>query len=223
MTPRRSSPARLRRLLRVTPIPGLLGHLVASCCLGPPGGSPTPPWVDTPPQGPEEPPGGSPGPCHGNDRSGVPWATSTLPSTLDARTARETLELWNDLCGDTACEGSFEWYAYLLRGEAGRSEITFRTYSSQEEPVADVTDIEVSGARFAGRGIGQRMGPSCGSPCGGDDEQPRAGPCMVLDVGCAIALPVSTEMAWNQAQVECGIALEEAVRARVPEYFPEPG
>ncbi len=130
--------------------------------------------------------------------------------------------MWNELCGDTACEGSFEWYAYILRGDAGLSEITLRTYSSQREPVADVTDIEVSGTHFAGRVLGQQMVASCASPCGGDDVQPRWSPCMVLDLRCEIALPVSTELAWNQAQVECGIALEHAIRSRVPEYLPEP-
>lgn len=133
------------------------------------------------------------------------------------------VDTWNELCGDTACEGSFEWYAYDLRGDEERSEMTLRTYSSQEEPVADVTAIVVSGNHFTGRVLAQRMVPTCTSPCAGFREEPRWAPCMVLDLRCELGLPVSTEPAWNQAHVECGIALEGAIRARVPEYFPEPG
>jgi hypothetical protein len=207
---------------RTGTVVGMLGQLVAGCCLLP-GTRPEPstaPALTAPPSSPELPIG-SPEFCPGDDRSGVPLATSTFRSTLDLRDARETLHAWNELCGDTACEGSFEWYAYDLRGDAERSELTLRTYSSQEEPVADVTSITVSGNGFTGRVLGQRMVPSCTSPCAGFDAQPRWAPCMVLDLRCEIAWPASVEAPWNRAHVECGIALEQAIRARVPEFFPE--
>jgi hypothetical protein len=43
---------------------------------------------------------------------------------------------------------------------------------------------------------------------------------MVLDLRCEVAAPATDDIAWEEIVVACGIALETAIRERVPEYFP---
>lgn len=200
---------------------------LSGCCILPPAPTPAPglgpsatPTAPLPPPSSPEEPVRSPY-CRVDDTTGVPLATSAFVSTIPLEAARGALDARNEICGDTWCEGSFEWYAYDLRGDGSRSELTLRTYSYQEEPVADVSSIVVSGPSFTGRVLGQHVVPSCSSACA---AWYRQAPCLVLDVRCELGLPWRDEtfddaMPWEEAAIACGIALESAIRARVPEQF----
>jgi hypothetical protein len=206
----------------LTALVAALASVLAGCCVLPSsstGGPSPPPGARRPPPSRPEEPIGSPGFCPGDDRTGVPLATSTFASTLDLATARAALDARNEICGDTWCEGSFEWFAYDLRGDAMRSEMTLRTYSYQEPPTADVSSIVVTGPQYVGRVLARHDVPACTTPCGGFAEPPLWAPCMVLDVRCELELPASDDMAWEEALIACGGALEMAVRERVPESF----
>lgn len=169
-------------------------------------------------------PAGSPGFCAGDDASGVPLVTSASPSTIDLATARRALDDRNALCGDTWCEGSFEWFFYDLRGTAKRSELTMRAYTVPSlAPVPDVSKVTVTGQHFTGRVLGQHEVARCTSPCRGFATPPDWTPCLVLDLRCELDVPASAEMDFEQPLIDCGLALESAVRAVVPEFPPGTG
>ncbi|MFO0682351.1 MAG: hypothetical protein U0234_09885 [Sandaracinus sp.] len=200
---------------------------LGGCCLGASAPTaPAAPSLHPPPASPEQPVG-SPGFCPGDDLTHVPLATSDFVSTLPLAVARQELDARNSICGDTWCEGSFEWYAYDLRSDGSRSELTQRTYSFQRGTVADVSTIEVRGPHYVGRVLGQHVVPSCTTPCLGFAVPPRWAPCLALDLRCELDLPAPAgpgveDLPWEEAMIACGIALESAIRARVPEQFPDP-
>lgn len=200
---------------------GLLASLLGGCCLG--GSPPQPPAPAFPPPSSPEQPIGSPRFCPGDDLTHVPLATSSFVSTLPLDAARGELESRNEICGDTWCEGSFEWYAYDVRSDAARSELTLRTYSVQHADVADVSDVVVRGPHYVGRVLAQHVVPTCTTPCLGFETPPRWAPCLVLDVRCEVDLPApldpSADMTWEDVVIACGGALETTIRGRVPEEF----
>lgn len=185
--------------------------LLAACTKDPPA---APPPADSSPAG-------SPRFCPGDDASGVPLVKSTSPSSIDLATARRALDERNELCGDTWCEGSFEWFFYDLRGTAKRSELTMRAYTMpSRSPAPDVSHVTVTGAHFTGRVLGQHEVRRCTSPCKGFATPPDWTPCLVLDLRCALDVPASASMDFEQPLIDCGIALETAVRALIPEFPP---
>lgn len=198
--------------------------VLGGCCMdasSAPAASPLHP----PPASPRDPVG-SPGFCPGDDLTNVPLETSDFVSTLPFSVARRELDARNSICRDTWCEGSFEWYAYDLRSDGSRSELTQRTYSFQRGTVADVRTIEVRGPHYVGRVLGQHVVPSCTTPCLGFAVPPRRAPCLALDLRCDLDMPaprsaVTEDLPWEEAMIACGIALESAIRARIPEEFPE--
>jgi len=141
-------------------------------------------------------------------------------SDLDPKVARASLDARNELCGDTWCEGSFEWFAYDLRSDRTRSELTLRAYTTVAEPVADVSTIVVTGVGYTGRVLGQHLVPSCSGPCGLPDQMTWS-PCELLDVRCEITRPHTEDLDWEKPLIECGIALQHAIRERIPESYTE--
>ena len=120
-----------------------------------------------------EAPIGSPGFCPGNDQTGVELAPASMPSQLDPAAARRMLDIQNSICGDTWCEGSFEYYFYDFRSWEQRSEVTMRTYSTLEDGMPDVSGVEVSGPQFVGQVLSQYVVPFCTSPCKGCPPHPN--------------------------------------------------
>jgi hypothetical protein len=136
--------------------------------------------------------------------------------------ARARLDDWNEWCPDTWCEGSFQWFAYDLRGDATRSEVTMRTYSRQRAAVPDLSAVDVSGHGFRAHVLAQHVVTSCVVPCLPAMERYEIpAPCLVLDVRFELDLPVSAEFTptagWDATLIDAGIALEQALRMRVPE------
>jgi hypothetical protein len=162
---------------------------------------------------------GSPRFCPGDDRTGLPLATSTFSSRLPVDDARGELEGTNGICGDTWCEGSFEWFFYDLRGDNDKSEITMRVYDEHQGPKdADATKVVVRGPGYVGRVLAQKVVPSCTTPCKGFKTPPRWEPCLTLDLRCDLASPWSSgSEAWSKIFIDCGIALERAIREIHPE------
>jgi hypothetical protein len=168
-----------------------------------------------------QPPVGSPGFCPGDDKTGVALAKGSMPSELPILDARRNLDDRNSICGDSWCEGSFEWYFYDVRTQGQRSELTLRTYSTLRVKNADVTSVLVSGPQFVGRVLSQHVVPSCTSPCQGFKSPPRWAPCLVLDLRCSLALSSTGDAErWERVLIDCGLALESAVRKRIPEFPP---
>lgn len=166
----------------------------------------------------DPPPIGAPRTCPHDDGSGVPLARSSTRSTLPESTARAELESENDLCPDTACEGSFEWYYYDLRSADRRSELTMRVYTwAPPGGIGDASHVTVRGEGFQGRVLGQHRARQCRSPCGGETYRG----CLTLDLRCTIDRPYQRDMTWSRPAIACGIALERAIRERIPEYFPD--
>jgi hypothetical protein len=152
----------------------------------------------------------------------VPLQGSPTPSEIPVADARRELDARNSICGDTWCEGSFEWYVYDLRSAKGSSEMTMRTYSTpQVKPVADVKGLEVKGTGFTGRVLDQHEVPSCTTPCQGFATPPEWAPGLVLDLRCVLGATYGEgTMDGESRMVECGIRLEAAIRERIPEFAP---
>ena len=64
--------------------------------------------------------------------------------------------------------------------------------------------------------------PSCTTPCKGFAEQPTWKPCLVLDLRCELATPVTggNGQTWDKDFIDCGLALETAIRKIHPEFPP---
>ena len=172
--------------------------------------------------GPGSPPLGSPDFCPGDDGTAIPLASSSFASELAAGALRGELEATNSICGDTWCEGSFEWFFYDLRSGGGRSEITMRAYAVHRSPEgADARKVVVETDRYVERVLSQHVVPSCTTPCRGWKTPPRWEPCLVLDLRCELAEPWTAPeigRSWEKAFIDCGIALETAVRKIHPEF-----
>lgn len=163
---------------------------------------------------------GSPKYCNVDDRTKIPLATSTFVSELAPAEAQAHLEGENELCGDTRCEGSFEWFLYDLRSDAHRSELTMRVYARFVSPKgATARTVVVRGDRFVGRVLREAILPSCTTACGGFAEPPLWKPCLVLDLRCEIERPWKQyNRDWQSDEIACGIALESAIRNVHPEF-----
>lgn len=150
----------------------------------------------------------------------MPLQKSAFASTLDPAEARHELDGTNEICGDTWCEGSFEWFFYDLRSDSTKSEITMRVYaSSRSAPAADARSVVVKGDSFEGRVLAQKTLASCTTACGGFKTPPLYKPCLVLDLRCEIAVPWSDASdAWQKAFIACGGELESKVREIHPEF-----
>jgi hypothetical protein len=172
----------------------------------------TPPAPAAPASG--TPPIGSPKFCPGDDATGMPLATSPFVSQLPIADARFELEGMNEICGDTWCEGGFEWFFYDLRGDKDKSEITMRVYDDHKGSKGDATKVVVQGPGYVGRVLAQKVVSSCTTPCEGFTTPPRYEPCLTLDLRCELTTP------WSRASqaIDCGLALEDAVRAIHPEF-----
>lgn len=183
---------------------------------------PTPPAQAPPPSG--ERPVGAPKHCPGDDGTGAPLVPGSFPSTIALDDARRELEGTNEICGDTWCEGSFEWFFYDLRSAPGKTEMTMRAYARNLSPKgATAAKVVVRGPRYTGRVVGEHLVASCTTPCEGFSEKPRWSPCLALDLRCELEAAWrpndgSGLSPWEKAFIDCGIALERAVRAIHPEF-----
>ena len=169
---------------------------------------------------------GAPKHCPGDDGIGAPLVPGSFPSTVAPDDARRELEGTNEICGDTWCEGSFEWFFYDLRSAPGKTELTMRAYARDLSPkAATAANVVVRGPRFVGRVVGEHRVASCTTPCEGFSEKPRWSPCLALDLRCELEdawrpNDGSGLSPWEKTFIDCGLALERAVREIHPEFEP---
>jgi hypothetical protein len=72
---------------------------------------------------------------------------SAAPASLTADQAKKVLESINELCGDTWCEGQFDWKFQALECKEGKCKLSF-TATNQDTKKArkDSIDFDVKGA-----------------------------------------------------------------------------
>jgi hypothetical protein len=167
---------------------------------------------------PRPPP--APSMCARYDLTGEPYPPPpALPPLVDEKKELDSL---NSLCGDTWCEGSFEFYFFHLGCGGGRCALDMRLYTHVPvTPMPDVSTLERHGWDWDARVLSQKQPSRCAPPCWAKDEiEP---PCGMFDVRCEIDVPdgggVSTQDFTNRL-LACIAAIEEGIRAQVPEFAP---
>ena len=90
---------------------------------------------------------------------------STLRNTLSEARVEEVLAAINDVCGDTWCEGHFDYYFHGLRCDTGkrRCDIDVRMYDA-ERTETEVEPFVRRGKRFTARVLAQAPRECCGHP-----------------------------------------------------------
>lgn len=163
--------------------------------------------------------------CARDDSTHTPLPKSTLPDVLDPAHALGELRALNELCGDTWCEGSFEYYFHGLRCDAASAtcDLDMRLYTHLPvPPAANVVGLARTDPHFRGVVLGQKQHARCTPPCWGKGEIDP--PCETFDVRCTISTrglhAEIDDNDWMTRVSECISAMEPAIRARVPEFAP---
>jgi hypothetical protein len=153
--------------------------------------------------------------CYRDDATGRKLVTSDLVSDLDQATAIEFIADQNDLCGDTFCEGDYDFYFHDVRcsTSARTCHVSMRLYGGDKAGLPPgVASIDVRDGPVRGRVVGHDEQRSCKPAC---METGEFSPCSIVDVVCELDVTPpfeirSTENALNLGR--CIHAVERALR-----------
>lgn len=156
--------------------------------------------------------------CFRDDATGRTLVTSRLVSDLDPATAIAFVSSTNRMCGDTYCEGDYDFFFHDVRCSAtARScHVSMRLYGRKAPLSASVASIDVRDGPVRGRVVGYEHTSSCKPSCMNGGE---LSPCSTIDVICEIAtsppfeiMSVSPEKALSPNLDRCIRAVEGALR-----------
>jgi len=151
--------------------------------------------------------------CSLDDGSGRPLPKSDLPDALDATVAAKELRGLNSICGDTWCEGRFEFHFHDLRCDPASStcHVGMRIYP--DNPIGDgAATVNVTGPKLRARVIGHAEVPRCVPPC----QKGAFAPCEFFDARCELQVPKGAPDfggSWFDAVSDCVTALEKGIEA----------
>jgi hypothetical protein len=162
--------------------------------------------------------------CGIEEKTGKGLPKSTLENTLSQAISDGELATLNELCGDTWCEGSFEYYFHGLRCDAKQNlcHLDVRMYDRQRTK-KKVQGLKMTGKGFTARVLAQTPRDCCTHPGISDNIEP----CTTYDARCEIKTKVvkgEEELPWAFADSlsKCLNALEDGIRKIVPEFSEEP-
>ncbi len=147
--------------------------------------------------------------------------SSQFNNTLPRKDVAEHLRTLNDLCGDSWCEGSFEYFFYKLGCDvtAGTCVLEFRMYDGQKTNKS-LLKTKWSGRDFKAEVKAQNSRDCCSHPGITD----AIVPCIHFDVRCELAvLPFGSDrktenQRWLPAVSNCIRTLESGIRKSIPEF-----
>jgi hypothetical protein len=156
--------------------------------------------------------------CFRDDGTGRKLVTSDLVSDLDQATAIAFIADQNDICGDTYCEGDYDFYFHDVRcSTSARScHVSMRLYGSDKAGLPpSVTSIDVRDGPVRGRVVGHDEQRACKPAC---METGEFSPCSIVDVICELDVTRPYEITSLENNLNlgrCVRAVEGALRDSV--------
>jgi hypothetical protein len=150
--------------------------------------------------------------CFRDDATGRKLVTSDIASDLDPTTAIAFLAEQNELCGDTYCEGDYDFFFHDVRCSAsGRScQVSMRLYGDDKTSSADAGSVDVRDGHVRGRVVGYASERSCRPAC---MEVGDFSPCSVIDVVCEIDTTPPFEIMMSGTKDDLSANVGRCIRA----------